>query len=219
MERIKIILVDDHLIVRDGFKSLLKRESNISIIGEAGSYKELEEILDFDIPDIIILDISLPDKSGIDITKIIKEKYPSIKIIILSMYTNDEFVFNALKAGANAYIPKNTTKNELLNAITEVSNGNDFISNQIKNIVLKGYLNNISDSEKNQESQEILSKREKEILVLCAEGTGNKEIADKLFISVRTVESHKSHIMQKLNLSSTADLIKYAIKNNYISLK
>jgi len=218
MDKIKIILVDDHDIVRDGIKSLLRTQPNFNIIGEAGSYKELKNILQFDIPDIIILDISMPDKSGIEITRIIKKEYPSIKIIILSMHIIDEFIFNSLEAGVNAYLPKNTSKKELITAIEQVNAGNDFFSEQISNIILKGYLQKIKKDDFNKGNKE-LTKREKEILVLFAEGASNQEIADKLYISIRTVESHKNHIMQKLKLNSTVDLIKYALKNNYIAIQ
>jgi DNA-binding NarL/FixJ family response regulator len=217
MNTIKIILVDDHDIVRDGIKSILQSHSSIKIVGEAGNYDELINILKFELPDIIILDISIPDKSGIEITRILKKDYPQIKIIILSMYIIDEFIFNSLEAGAIAYLPKNTSKKELISAIEHVNDGKEFISDQISNVILKGYLQKIKKGN-TENKNEKLTKREKEILVLFAEGVSNKEIADKLFISIRTVESHKNHIMQKLQLNSTVDLVKYAIKNNYIDI-
>jgi DNA-binding NarL/FixJ family response regulator len=217
MNTIKIILVDDHDIVRDGIKSILQSHSRIKIVGEAGNYDELIKILKLESPDIIILDISIPDKSGIEITRILRKDYPQIKIIILSMYIIDEFIFNSLEAGASAYLPKNTSKKELISAIEHVNEGKEFISDQISNVILKGYLQRIKKGN-SENKNEKLTKREKEILVLFAEGVNNKEIADKLFISIRTVESHKNHIMQKLQLNSTVDLVKYAIKNNYIDI-
>lgn len=220
METIKVILVDDHTVVRNGIKALINGMEGIEVIDEAGNEKELQTSLKLKTPDILILDISLPGKSGIDLSREINEKYPKIKILILSMYTNEEFIFNAIKAGARGYLPKNTSKMELNNAINEIQKGNEYFSEPISNIILKSYIKKA----KNEESQEketglqSLSEREMQVLQLFAEGKSNKEISDGLCISVRTVESHKHHIMHKLNLKSIVDLIKFAIKNKIIHI-
>ncbi len=221
MEKIKIILVDDHRLVRAGIKSLLDDNEMIEILGEAQDGKELFEMLKTQLPDVILMDISLPGQSGLELTRQLSAstQFAGIKVLILSMFTQEEFIFNAIQSGAKGYLPKNTTKKELLDAIFTVFNGEEFYAQQISGIILKSYIKkaqNQEDDSKKKEEQ--LSKREIEILKLFAEGTSNQEIADKLFISVRTVESHKNHIMQKLELKNTVDLVKFAIKNKIIDL-
>ncbi|MEZ5197581.1 MAG: response regulator transcription factor [Bacteroidales bacterium] len=217
MDKIKVILVDDHAIVRDGIKALINTDE-IAVINEASSAKEFFSILKIEQPDIAVLDISLPDISGIEITKKLSEEYPNIKVIILSMHLNEDFIFNAVKAGAMSYLPKNTNPTELINAIHEVAAGKDYFSEQVSNIILKSYIKKAKANTDERLTESALSKRELEILKLFAEGKSNKEIADKLFISCRTVESHKNHIMHKLELKSTVELIKFAIKNNIIEI-
>ena len=221
MANIKIMLVDDHQIVRDGIKSLLESLDNIQIIGEASNGNELLGYLETVKPDIIITDISMPDMSGIELTKIINsnEKYKDVKVLILSMYTNEDFIFNAIKAGAKGYLPKNISRKELFDAINAIYKGEEYFSEQISNIILKSYIKKAKSGDNPEEKKEaVLSLRETEILKMFAEGMANQEIADKLFISIRTVESHKNHIVQKLELKSTMDLIKFAIKNKIVEL-
>ena len=218
MNQIKIILVDDHRIVRDGLRSLLQDEEDIDVIGTAGSYTELIDLLSVaGQPDILILDISLPDISGIEVAKVISIKYPDIKIIMLSMYVNEDFIFNSLNAGAKGYLPKNTSKNELLEAIRQIFQNKEYFTDEITNIILKSYIKKIKHEHEPDEIDK-LTRREEEIIRLVAEGSSNKEISDKLFISPRTVESHKNHIMNKLELKTNIDLIKFAIKNNIIQI-
>ena len=200
---------------------MLDDNEMIDILGEAQDGKELFEMLKTLLPDVILMDISLPGQSGLELTRQLaaSSQFAGIKVLILSMFTQEEFIFNAIQSGAKGYLPKNTTKKELLDAIFTVYNGEEFYSQQISGIILKSYIKkaqNQEDDSKKKEEQ--LSKREIEILKLFAEGTSNQEIADKLFISVRTVESHKNHIMQKLELKNTVDLVKFAIKNKIIDL-
>jgi len=218
MSKIKIILVDDHEIVRDGIKSLLFNNENIEIIGEASNREELLKSLKSNTPDLIIMDISLPGKSGIEITEELTEEYPAIKVLILSMFTEEEFIFNSIKAGAKGYLPKNSKQEDLERAINIIQNGEEFFSPLISEVVMKSYIRKIRNEKNINSNQNNLSARELEILKLVAEGISNKEISEKLFISIRTVETHKSHILQKLNLKSTVDLVKYAIKNEIIKL-
>lgn len=215
MEKIRVILVDDHQIVRDGLKSILEQFDDIEVIGEAHDAKSLYFCLLNSIPNIILMDISLPDKSGIDITAELSSKHPDIGIIMLSMYISEEFILNAFKAGAKGYLPKNASKDELASAIRDIANGEEFYNEQITKILAKS---TIRKSTIEDASSSALSKREIEILTLYSKGYSNKEIADSLFISNRTVESHKNHIMQKLNLKSQVDMVKFAIKNNLIDL-
>jgi len=219
MDKIKIILVDDHQIVRDGIKALLESIDNIEVIGEASSAKEFFEIIKSYNPDILITDIAMSEISGIELTKMINENENTkqIKVLILSMYTNEDFIFNAIKAGAKGYLPKNTNRNELYEAIKTIYRGEEYFSESISNVILKSYIRKAKLQEQS-EKKDTLSSRETEILKLFAQGLSNQEIADKLFISIRTVESHKNHIMQKLELKSTVDLIKFAIKNKIIEI-
>ncbi len=219
MNKIKVVLVDDHQIVRDGIKSLLSDCIKIEIIGELQNAYELFKLLKTKTPDVILLDISLPKMSGIEVSKILSKDFPKIKKIILSMYTSEDFIFNALKTGINGYLPKNTTRSELLLAIENVYNGTEYFSKTISDTILKSYVksakygNKVSDDKLSN-----LTKREQEILLLVVEGINNPSIAEKLSISTRTVETHKTSIMKKLNLNSVVDLVKFAIKNNIIEI-
>ncbi len=215
-KKINIFLVDDHQIVRDGIKSLLLNSLEISIAGEAMNGKELMEKIEHSKPDVILMDISLPDISGIELTKQITQQFPDIKVVILSMYTQEDFITNAIAAGAKGYLPKNTTRQELLNAIIAVHNGKEYYNDAVSKIILENYISTVRKSKESitEKDAETLSSREKQILKLYIEGMSNQQIADKLFISIRTVESHKNHIMQKLGVKSTVELVKYAIRNN-----
>jgi DNA-binding NarL/FixJ family response regulator len=216
-EKIKIVLVDDHEVVRDGIKAILESDNDLSVIATADSYEGLKPILLTQKPDILILDISLPEISGIEIAKIISRDYPEIKIIMLSMYLSEDFIFNSIKAGAKSYLPKNSSKNELLKTIHEVYRSNDYFPDEVSAIILKGYLKKIKTEDKSEVMQK-LTKREEELLRLFAKGLTNKEISDQLFISIRTVETHKNHIMNKLDIKSSYDLLKYALKHNIIEI-
>jgi len=218
MRKIKIVLVDDHHIVRDGFKSLLEDADDIEIIGEASGQEELLKILSQKTPDIVVLDISMPQMSGIEISTHLQSKHPEVKVLILSMYTSEDFIRNAIKAGAKGYLPKNTTKKEFLQALHAISKGEEFFSQNISEVIMKSYIQNIKSGDSEHKKEGLLSVREIEILKLFVGGLTNQEIADRLFISIRTVESHKNHIMQKLELKSTVEMVKYAIKNNLVEL-
>jgi len=218
MPSIKVILTEDHQILREGIKALLA-SAEIKIVGEASTAAELWALLEKNTPDIIIMDISLPDGSGIELTKQILAKFPKIRVLILSMFTDESFINQAIKAGAKGYMHKNTTREELLLAISTVYAGHDFYSENVSKIILKSYINKAKmKTEEVTNPLEILTRREVEILKMFAEGFINKEIADKLFISIRTVESHKNHIMQKLNLKTQVELVKYAIRHNIINI-
>ena len=218
MEKVKIVLVDDHQMFRDGVKSVLSDEENMEVIGEVGNGKDLYELLNLKSPDLIITDISMPDISGIEVTKFLSENYPKVKILILSMHSNEEFITKALSAGANGYLPKDTSMSELLEAINAIYKGDNYFNKEISDTILKSIINKSKLGQGNNPKNETLTKREKEIVSLVVDGLTNKEIADKLFISVRTVDSHKNNIMQKLNLKSSVELVKYAIKNRLAKL-
>jgi len=219
MENIRILLADDHQLVRTGIANLLTGEPGLEIAGEASDAKEFFSMVENVRPDIAILDIAMPGMSGIELTRQITHRFPFIRVLILSMYTSEEFIFNAINAGAKGYLPKNTSRKELINAIHAINKGEEYFADTISNVILNSYIKKAKsgpDEPGNKENQ--LSKRELEVLRLFAEGYSNQEIADKLFISIRTVESHKNHIMQRLELKSSVDLVKFAIRNNMVNL-
>jgi DNA-binding NarL/FixJ family response regulator len=219
MEKIRLFLVDDHQLVRDGIKALLTGIDDIVIVGEANNGKELLDTIGQTEPDIILMDISLPDHSGIELTRMLIADRPGCRVLILSMYTNEDFIFNALKAGARGYLPKNTSRHELLDAIYTINSGQEYLGSSISRIILKSYVRQAAEKEKETEDlQLLLSSREIEVLKLFSEGLNNKEIGEKLGISIRTVESHKNHIVRKLGLKSTVEMVKVAIRNKIIEL-
>lgn len=217
MTTMNIILADDHRIFRDGLKSLLSENERVHIIGEASSGSELLEMLKTQHPDVVIVDITMKGMSGIEVSRQITSLYPDIKIMILSMHTNEEFVVNSIKAGAKAYLPKDTSKEELLEALKTLYEGNEYFSKLVLDNFLKSYIKKVKAEENLVENEE-LTQREIEILRLAAGGLSNKEISDQLFISIKTVDAHKNHIMQKLKLKNTAAMVIYAIKNKIIEV-
>jgi len=170
------------------------------------------------LPDVVIADLSMPNISGIELTEIITAKYPSVKVLILSMFNNEEYIVNAIRAGAKGYLPKQDSTTEiLLEAIRTIHKGDDFFSPSISKIVMKSFVNNLKGSKTNKTAEKIqLTSREKEILKLYVEGFTNTEISDKLNLSIHTVKTHKNNIMQKYNFKSTVEMIKYAIKNKIV---
>lgn len=202
---------------RDGVKSVLSDEENIELVGEVGNAKDLYELLKTTNPDVIITDISMQDISGIELSKYVSENYPKINILILSMHSNEEFITKSLAAGANGYLPKDTSMDELLEAINVIYKGENYFNKNISDTLLKSLISKSKPSKENTKNG-TLTKREREIISHVVDGLSNKEIACKLFISIRTVDSHKNNIMQKLNLKSSVELVKYAIKNNLAKL-
>lgn len=221
MEKIKLILVDDHPIVRDGIFAALINVKNIEIVAEASNGDELFSLLDNNKlkADVVLLDLSMPKMSGLEITKILKEKHSYLKVLIFSSYTDEDSIFSSIQSGALGYLPKDAMRDELVSAIEQVHHGQEYLSKNIPNTILMKFINKNSDgSLKDDNKLSLLTKRELEILKHIAEGMHYKEIGDKLYISARTVETHKNNIMQKLALNSTIELVKYAIKNRVIEL-
>lgn len=215
--QVSAVIADDHDIVRDGLKSMLSKEKDIFVIGEASRYEELERILKTTNPDVVILDVSLPGKSGIEIADILSKEKPEIRILMLSMHADEEFVIKSLKAGANGYLPKNAGKSELVSAVKEVAAGGEYVSPSLSKILLKSYFKKMKDDSGEPKSIKF-TVRESEILKLFAEGLSNSEIAENLCISVRTVESHKNRVMRKVGARNTIELLKYLIKTKYVEL-
>ena len=199
MDQYLILLADDHVLVRQGLVGLIKGEAGLEVIGEAGDGLELLALLKSLTPELVILDISMPNLRGIDAIVAIRLKYPGVKILVLTMHK--EFLHQAMSAGADGYLLKEDADRDLFYAIENIRRGRVYLSPRLAAHLPAG---------------ELLSTREIEVLKLIAVGKTNRESADSLFISVRTVESHRAAILAKLNLKNTADLVKYAINQGYI---
>ena len=214
--KIRVLLVDDHQIIRDGLINMLKEAPDIEVCGGApDSAKALEMIIKTS-PDVVITDLSMPGKSGIELIRRISEKHPQIRVLVLSMYVTEDYIFNALKAGARGYLPKqDTTKSDLLKAIRTISGGEEYFSDSVAQVISKLYSHSAKSTSTpdSMARKASLTSRETEILRLYTEGLSNLEIANQLNISVRTVETHKNNIMQKYNFKSTVDMVKFAIRN------
>ena len=219
MKKIKILLVDDHQIILDGVKTMLIDEDDIDFIGCASNGVKALDIIKSQLPDIVISDISMPDMTGIELTsKIVELNLPS-RELILSMYTTDDYIYNAIKAGARGILPKQDTNKEmLLEAIRTINDGEEYYASNISRNLMKSYVSKIKNINSADKSKNYsLTSREKEILKLYVEGFSNHEVADKLNISIRTVETHKNNIMQKFGFKSTVEMVKFALKNNIVS--
>jgi DNA-binding NarL/FixJ family response regulator len=219
MKTTKILIVDDHEVVRDGLKNILTSLDNISIAGEAGNGEDAVKMYSSLKPDLVIMDISMPGMNGIEATRVIKEKDPDARILILTMHDNQEYLNQIIRSGAKGFILKNTDKEELLDAVRTVSSGDNFFSKDISKLIIDNYIRTAKETEKNDGYKEVpLTKREIEILKLIASGYSNQEIANILYISYNTVDTHRKNIMHKLSIKNTAGLVRYAIEKGLISL-
>jgi DNA-binding NarL/FixJ family response regulator len=211
--RVRIIIADDHKIMRDGLRHLLEKEKGLEVIGEAQNGRETIRLAEQLRPDIIIMDITMDDLNGMDAARHIVAKDWGCRIIALSMHADKRFVAGMFEAGAMAYLLKECAFDELIQAITQVMCGRTYLCSMISGVVIRDYIQRMRKSEPS-----LLSPREKEILQLLAEGNTTKRIADQLKVSVKTVETHRQHVMDKLNIFSIAELTKYAIKEGITSL-
>lgn len=220
MEKIKILIVDDHTLVRDGIGSMLTSFTDMEVLSEASDGEEAINKATLLKPDLILMDIMLPGLNGIEAAKIIKERLSDCKILFLSMELAEEYLNEIIKLGACGYVLKDIRKNELGDAIRRAMTGEPYFSKGISDMVFKKYYETNNPSKINAEEVPVasLTDRELEIVKLLSEGVNKKEIADQLFISPRTVDAHRSNIMEKLRLKSTVELVKYAIKNNIIKI-
>lgn len=209
--KIKVLIADDHQLFREGLVNLLFAAPDIEVIAQARDGSEAIEKAKHFKPDVILIDIGMPVMNGIEATRILKKDMPNIKIIAVSMHSDRQYVKGILEAGADGYLLKNCTYQQLTDAIQSVFGGKKTLSDDITNLVIKEYLDPIES-----DAHSKLSERELEVLKLYAEGKSTREIGDKLFISVKTVGTHKQHILEKLELSSVTDMIKYAIKKGLI---
>jgi len=213
--KIRLLLVDDHAVVRSGLRMLLATENDVEIIGEAGTAAEaLASTLELK-PDVVLMDIGLPDKTGIEATQEIKERIPKVAIVALTIHEDEEYFFKMLEAGASGYVPKRAAPEELLTAIRAAAHGEVYLYPSMAKLLVKDYLAS-EPTEREQTPGHDLTEREQEVLSHLAEGESNEEIAKMLVISPKTVARHRENIMRKLNLHSRAELVRYAIRKGII---
>lgn len=213
--QIKILIADDHALVRSGIITLLKSEKEFTIVGEACDGEAAVDQVQNLNPDIVLMDISMPKQSGLEAAAIIRKKFPSTRVLILTMHDNEEYAYQIWNSGAGGYILKNSDKSELITAIKEVVGGRRFFSRTLSDKMVDYY----KRRPKPAGDPAILTKREREIIKLIADGMTNQEIADRLFISPRTVDTHRSNIMQKLDVKNTAALVRFALEKGIITPK
>lgn len=216
MPKVKLLIVDDHLLIRIGVINLLRKNTNISIVGEAESGHEAISMFEKLKPNVVLMDISMPDISGIEATKRIKAKYPLANILILTIFENEDYVFNAIRNGASGVLHKNIGKKELVEAILTVAEGKKYFGQGLTQLLIENLMNK-HEEEINPKLKEktFLTKREIQILCSIAEGLSAESIGERLNISTRTVETHKTNMMQKLNINTTAALALYAFESGY----
>lgn len=212
MKKIKILIADDHTMFLQGIISLLEQEPNIEIAGKAINGLEALEIIEKQSIDLVILDISMPEMDGIELSKILKKKYAAIRILVVSTHSNVSIISRLIRIGVNGYLLKNAEKAELLKAISTIANGDNYFSEETE----EKHLSNNLRIEKQVSTLTELSSREKEILILIAHEYNTAEIAEKTFISLNTVNTHRKNLLSKLNAKNTAGLVKYAVENGLV---
>ena len=217
MDKITVVIVDNHQIVCQGIKSLLASVNDISIRDTIKNLKNLSAYLRSSQTNVALINLYCPSDTDLEYIQDITSHFPKVRLLILAMNADEKFFLKTIRAGAKGMLTKESSRNELVEAIYTVRSGYDYFDKSITNIILNSYLHKIPLNSDNSK-KESLSQREEEVLTLYAEGFTNMEIADKLFISIRTVESHKNNIMKKINLRTTVDMVKFAIRNNYVDL-
>jgi two-component system response regulator NreC len=216
MDSTRILLADDHDILRDGLRLLLERQPGFEVVGDAADGRQTVKLAQEYRPDVVIMDIAMPRLNGIEATRQIVAREPRTAVIILSMHSDEGYILGALRAGAKAYLLKDSAKADLLAAIQAVRQGKSFLSPRIHKILNEDYMRELQDREM-EDSYDLLTAREREILQLIAEGKTNKEVAGLLNLSLYTVETHRTHILRKLDLHSVPELILYAVRKGIVS--
>lgn len=218
MAKIRLILADDHAVVRSGLRMLLEAQPDIEIVAEAESGRQAVEKVRKMRPDVVLMDVQMPELNGIEATQQIKKVAPETAILALTMHEDDQYFFEMLHSGASGYVPKRAAPDELVTAIRTVARGEIFLYPSLATRLVQDYLKR-ADADDQPLVYDELTPREREVLVLIAEGLTNAEIADKLVISVKTVDRHRENIMRKLNMHNRIDLVKYAIRTGLIDLE
>lgn len=209
------MLVDDHEIMREGLRLILSGQEDVEVVGEAANGREAVALVARILPDVVVMDIGMPELNGVEATHAIRSAHPEVRVLALSAMSDRRYVVRILEAGASGYLVKSSAGDELVRAITAVSNGRKFLSAEVADVVIDSYLGNVP---KAASTLSLLAAREREVLQALAEGSSSKEIAQQLGISVRTVETHRSNIMGKLDLHSIAMLTKYAIREGLVQI-
>jgi two-component system response regulator NreC len=211
LKKIRVLIAEDHTIVRQGLSALLKAEPDIEVVGEAADGAEAIEIAKKLIPDVVLMDVAMRNLNGLDATRRIKKLFPAMKVLVLTMYDNEECIFQILKAGASGYLIKDSAMTDLVSALRVIHQGDSYLSPSISRKLIDEYIRKAEMGEKKC-LDDLLSFREREILQLISEGRSIPQIASLLSVSKKTVEAHKTHIMEKLNIHDKVGLIKYAIR-------
>ena len=213
---IRIVLADDHTIMRSGLRAVLDRYSDMQVVGEAADGRQAIQCVEENRPEVIVMDVAMPNLNGIEAARQISAKHPGVSIVVLSMHSDEGYVLRALKAGARGYLLKDSAEGDLITAIRAVSQGKAFFSPAISRMLVDDYMRQLQQRGV-EDSYELLTTREREILQLLAEGRSNKDIARMLDLSLYTVETHRSNLMEKLNLHGIPELMLYAIRKGVIS--
>ncbi len=216
MKKLRILLADDHIVMRSGLRALLERQPNLEVVGESENGRETVALAASLRPDVVVMDVGMPVLNGIEATQMIVTQCPTIAVVILSMHADESYVMRALKAGARGYLLKDSAAADLIGAIQAISQGKSFFSPKVSRILAEDYVR-VLKQKGAVDTYDLLTSREREILQLLAEGKTNKEVATALNISPYTVETHRSHILQKLNLHNSAELVLYAVRKGIIS--
>jgi two-component system, NarL family, response regulator NreC len=216
MDRIRVLLADDHTLIRAGLRMVVAAQPDFTVVGEAGDGREAVAVAQSLKPDVVVMDIGMPSLNGIEAARQIRAALPDTQVVMLSMHSDEAYILRALKAGAKAYLLKDSAEADLARAIRAAAAGKSFFSPAVGKVLLEDYMRAIERSGV-EDSYEILSAREREILQLVAEGNSSKEIADQLHLSVYTVETHRARLMQKLNLRGIPELILYAVRKGIVS--
>ncbi len=211
-----IVLADDHVLIRHGIKRIISQDSNLAVIGEVSNGEELLRTLAATLPDLLILDISMPKSNGIDLAEQLKQTYPTMKILMLTMHKTKQFFYRSMSAGADGYLIKSDSEKELLVAISKIRAGRIYVSPQLA----EDFADDLASVCRRQVDNPLrdLTKREKQILTLVVEGYTSKAVAAKLNLSPRTVDHHRSNLLKKFNMKNSVDLVNYAVRNGYVNL-
>lgn len=216
-QKVSIVIAEDHTILRAGLKALLESNPRFEVVGEADNGRDaIQRVAELK-PDLIIMDLSMPGLSGIDAIKDIRDRYPEVKALVLTVHSEEEYVLSSLEAGANGYVLKDATQNELITAAERVLNGKTYLSPDITEKVVSSYLQVNKNSQEPTTRWDSITQRERQILKLIAEGHTNKSMAEYLCISVKTVEKHRANLMKKLDLHNVSALTTYAMEKGIIS--
>ncbi len=213
---IRIVLADDHSVMRSGLRALLQQHADLQVVGEASDGREALNLVEALRPDVVVLDITMPLLNGIDAARQMTAKQLGTAVIMLSMHSDESYVLRAMKAGVRGYLLKESAEIDLLHAIRTVTQGQAFFSPAVSRMLAEDYVRQLQDRE-SEDSYDLLSPREREVLQLIAEGKSNKDVANLLKLSLYTVETHRSNILQKLNLHTVPDLILYAVRKGVIA--